>query len=137
LALIEQQYPHQSPNKSYPSEAAWLAFVDSTQIGSPERDFKAWVESNYPTGRSFYTFADADAFYDPAIHQVNGGDWGETWFFYHFRFIQVLHVGDHLTEPTINNSEFGWEVLGDGNTLTQAVFMGMPFPVPCTLVASF
>jgi hypothetical protein len=94
---IEEQYPHPSPNKIYTSEAAWFAFVNSTPVGSEEREFVDWVQSNYPNGYTFFTTAACNAFYNPDLHQLNGGymtmrvnsqyaaSYPESaWYFYHF-----------------------------------------------------
>jgi hypothetical protein len=73
LALFEQQYPHPSPNKNYPSETDWLAYVNTTAIGSFEREFVAWVNKNYPTGFSYFTFTECETVYNADIHRIDGG----------------------------------------------------------------
>lgn len=84
LGTIRAAFPdNYSSNLDYPSEQSWTDYVDSTPLGSPERLFVNWVASNYPSGFNFFTFAEADSFYDPEIHQLSGG-YMDNWYFYHF-----------------------------------------------------
>jgi hypothetical protein len=92
LAAYELTFPQPRPrsaNHFYPSESAWLAFVATTATGSLERGFVDWVDSNYPAGINyrFYTIAEAELFYDPALHNLTGGALGgspDGWYFYNF-----------------------------------------------------
>lgn len=70
---FENQYPHPSPNKNYPSEAAWMTHVNTTPANSIERAMVAHAETNYPNSSKFYTFAGFDAHYSNGTHSVVGG----------------------------------------------------------------
>lgn len=74
-----------SPNTSYPSEAAWLAHVETTPVGSPERLFVAWVAANYPNQTVYFTHAGYAAVFDPELHVPAGGYFdnsGATWYLF-------------------------------------------------------